>query len=238
MAERPARRPERKPVRDRVIELRRVRAQDLKDHPRNWRQHPERQRRALRALLSEIGYADALLAREEDGHLVLIDGHLRRSLDPDQVVPVLVLDVSAQEADKLLVTLDPLAGLAGSDPERLSELLDRVATSSAAVRELLDTVARGAHLPVRPGLIPPDTAPPLPAVATTRAGDLWVLGSHRLLCGDATNEQDVNRLLDGARPVLTVTDPPYGVDYDPAWRQRAAMKGHLAYAARRVRTPD
>jgi DNA modification methylase len=175
-----------------------------------------------------------LLAREQDGTLVLIDGHLRRSLDPDQVVPVLVLDVSAEEADKLLVTLDPLAALAGSDPNRLSELLEGVATSSAAVRELLDAVARGAHLPVRRGLSSPDAAPPIPTVAKTRPGDLWILGPHRLLCGDATIKKDVKRLLAGARPLLTVTDPPYGVHYDPAWRERAAKQGRLAYTARRV----
>jgi len=186
--------------------------------------------------LSEIGYADALLAREQDGSLVLVDGHLRRSLDPDQVVPVLVLDVSEEEADKLLLTLDPLAGLAGSDPGRLSDLLDRVSTSSAAVRELLDAVARSAHLPARRGLTSPDAAPPLPAVAKTVPGDLWIMGPHRLLCGDATSPQDVERLLEEARPLLTVTDPPYGVGYDPAWRERAAKDGRLAYAARRVGT--
>jgi hypothetical protein len=234
VASRRGSRPRPKQVKDRVIDLRRVRAGDLKDNPRNWRQHPDRQRRALRALLSEIGYADALLAREDNGALVLVDGHLRRSLDPDQVVPVLVLDVSEEEADKLLATLDPLASLAGSDTNRLSELLERVSTSSAAVRELLDTVARGAHLPMRQGLTSPDAVPPVPAVAKTRPGDLWILGSHRLLCGDATNQQDVERLLDGARPPLTVTDPPYGVGYDPAWRERKANEGRLAYAARRV----
>ena len=76
--------------RDRVVELRRVRAGELLDHPRNWRTHPKRQREAIRSVLTEIGYADALIAREQDGRLVLIDGHLRRSLHPDQVVPVLV----------------------------------------------------------------------------------------------------------------------------------------------------
>lgn len=60
------------------------------------------------------------------------------------------------------------------------------------------------------------------------------MGRHRLLCGDATNGDDVARLLDGAQPRLMVTDPPYGVDYDPAWRQQAAEAGHLAYAASRV----
>src|SRR5207249_10121605 len=107
-------------------------------NPANWRRHPERQRAALQALLRDIGYADALLARREGDALVLVDGHLRRSLDPDQVVPVLVLDVSEEEADTLLATVDPLAALATPDPDMLGSLLERVRASSAAVQELLD----------------------------------------------------------------------------------------------------
>src|SRR5439155_10354071 len=102
-------------VTDRVIELIRVRAVDLEPNPRNWRRHPPRQRAALRGLLRDIGYADALLARRDGDRLVLIDGHLRQSLDPDQVVPVLVLDVTESEADTLLASLDPLAALATAD---------------------------------------------------------------------------------------------------------------------------
>src|SRR5437879_2420739 len=65
-------------IRDRIEELRRVRARDLRPNPRNWRVHPKPQVDALRSLLSEIGYADALIARElPDGSLELIDGHLR-----------------------------------------------------------------------------------------------------------------------------------------------------------------
>ena len=52
----------------------------------------------------------------------------------------------------------------------------------------------------------------------TKPGDLWVLGDHRLLCGDATNADDVARLLDGAEPKLLTTDPPYGVSLDGSWR--------------------
>jgi DNA modification methylase len=59
--------------------------------------------------------------------------------------------------------------------------------------------------------------------ADTRAGDLWVMGSHRVLCGDATSSEAVARLLNGAAAALMVTDPPYGVEYDPAWRERAGL---------------
>src|SRR5439155_24155857 len=107
-----------KSVRDRVVELRRVRAGDLRPNPRNWRRHPNHQRQALRALLTEVGFADAVLVRQlEDGALEIIDGHLRQSLDPDMVLPVVVLDVDQQEADKLLATLDPLGSMAVADPE-------------------------------------------------------------------------------------------------------------------------
>src|SRR5215211_6046041 len=66
----------------------------------------------------------------------------------------------------------------------------------------------------------PDDVPPVPGDADVyvKLGDLWRLGQHRLLCGDATNADDVARLLDGAEPALLATDPPYGVSLDPTWR--------------------
>ena len=73
------------------------------------------------------------------------------------------------------------------------------------------------------GLTDEDAAPEPPATPVTKPGDLILLGSHRLLCGDATKAEDVARLLDGARPHLMVTDPPYGVDYDPNWRNEAGV---------------
>ncbi len=97
-------------IRDRIKELRRVKASELFASPRNWRTHPQAQQDALRGVLAEVGYADALLARElPDGGLELIDGHLRAETTPDQEVPVLVLDVDQDEANKLLTVLDPLA---------------------------------------------------------------------------------------------------------------------------------
>src|SRR6266581_901556 len=97
-------------IRDRIKELRRVKAGLLLPNPRNWRTHPPAQRDALRGVLAEMGYASVLVARElDDGSLELVDGHLRAETPPDMEVPVLVLDVTEAEAAKLLATLDPLA---------------------------------------------------------------------------------------------------------------------------------
>src|SRR5215212_10064618 len=175
-------------IRDRIVELRRVPAGELKQHPRNWRRHPERQRRALRALLQEVGFADAILAREQpDGSLQIIDGHLRSSMDPQMIVPVLVLDVDETEADKLLATLDPLASLAVADAEPLAELLASIDTGSEDVRAMFAGLAADAEIQARLGLVDPDEIPPAPEKPRTRSGDLYELGTHRLICGDASD---------------------------------------------------
>ncbi|TWU30216.1 ParB N-terminal domain-containing protein [Bythopirellula polymerisocia] len=112
-------------IRDRIKELRRVRASELVPNPWNWRTHPVPQRNAMRGILAEVGFADALLARElPDGRLEIIDGHLRAETTPDALVPVLVLDVDEDEARKILLTHDPLTSLAEFDDEQLHDLIE------------------------------------------------------------------------------------------------------------------
>jgi ParB-like chromosome segregation protein Spo0J len=126
-------------IRDRIKEFRRVKASQLRPHPKNWRTHPAAQQDALRGVLAEIGYAGALLARElPDGSLELIDGHLRAETTPDAEVPVLVLDLDEREAEKLLALHDPLAGMAEANEEVLAGLLSQVETENDAVQALLD----------------------------------------------------------------------------------------------------
>lgn len=129
-------------IKDRIKELRRVKASELIPNPKNWRTHPTKQKDALKGVLSEIGYADALLARElPDGSLMLLDGHLRAETTPEQEVPVLVLDLNEEEGDKLLATLDPLASLAEQDDEKLAELLESIETENEALQEMLNDLA-------------------------------------------------------------------------------------------------
>jgi hypothetical protein len=85
-------------IRDRIKELRRVPAKDLRPNPKNWRTHPDSQAVALRGILAEVGYANAVLARETPAGLQLIDGHLRAETSGNGIIPVLVLDVSETDA--------------------------------------------------------------------------------------------------------------------------------------------
>lgn len=128
-------------IKDRIVELRRVPANQLAPNPKNWRLHPIAQQNALRGLLSEIGISAAAIAVERPEGLVLIDGHLRSEIVGDEILPVLIVDLNDEEADKLLTTFDSVSGMATADPEKLEQLLSEISTKSDAVQAMLDKMA-------------------------------------------------------------------------------------------------
>jgi DNA modification methylase len=201
-------------LRDRIKEFRRVKAADILPNPANWRTHPKAQQDALRGILAEVGIADALLVRETEAGLQLIDGHLRADTAPDAEWPVLILDVDDAEAAMLLATVDPLAAMAATDPAKLEELLREVDTGNEALRQMLSELAKESGLNPSAEIVEVEVPEP-PDEAITKQGDLWILGDHRLLCGDSSKSDDVDRLLDGATIHLVNTDPPYNVKVEP-----------------------
>jgi len=125
-------------VRDRIQGFCRVPASRLQPHPRNWRLHPAPQRSALAAVLQDIGYAGALIARElPDGELQLLDGHLRAETTPEQQVPVLIVDLSDDEALKLLAVFDPISGLAEANIPALRAIVEELKVAAPVLQEML-----------------------------------------------------------------------------------------------------
>ncbi len=208
-------------IRNRIVETRTILGRDLVPNPRNWRVHGKAQADALRALLREIGIADALLTRElPDKRLMLIDGHLRADIMPDQEVTVLVLDLNEEEADKLLLVLDPLAAIATADNQRLNELLETVRSNDPAVLVLLDEIRAKESLLLQQlnTLSDPepqiDKADELRKKYGTANEQLWHVGPHRIVCGDSRDPQTVGRLWDTAQKFRVIwCDPPYGINY-------------------------
>jgi hypothetical protein len=176
--------------------------------------------------LREFGFKIPCLVRS-DGEVV--DGHLRLKAAHQlgiSEVPVILCDewTPAQvKAFRLLVNRsatwadwdEELLALELQDIERLDFNLDLTGFDVAEIEDLLDLRTDEEEA----------LAPPLPPVATSRSGDLWLLGEHRVLCGDATSPQAVGRLLQERQPFLMVTDPPYGVELDSEWRDRAGLNG-------------
>jgi DNA modification methylase len=145
---------------------------------------------------------------ETDGDTLVI---VKRTVTPDQRLRLALADNRATD-------------LSSWDTARLQALQAQAPELLAALwteQELAQVLSAGPPAPLD-GLTDPDTLPEL-RPTTIQRGDLFVLGLHRLLCGDSTDPADVARLLDGTQPRLMVTDPPYGVDYDPTWRVTAGV---------------
>jgi hypothetical protein len=124
-------------IRNRIKGHRRIRAGDLVPHEWNYRLHPDGQKEALQALYQEVGFARSLLAYElPDGRLKLIDGHLRRDIDPDMEVEVEILDVSEAEARQLLLSIDPLVELG----QMQEQLYERLRQTTPTVQPELDAL--------------------------------------------------------------------------------------------------
>lgn len=202
---------------------------ELAENPRNWRRHPEAQQAALAGALIEVGWAGACLYNERTGRL--IDGHLRRKVALDQgaaSVPVLVGSWDEASEAKILATLDPLAGMAVPDAAALHLLIQDVQTDCPELRGLIDrmwTDAQAAAVAgAAPGGEPKDAEPQVDLAAElakqwgTAPGQLWLLGEHRLLCGDCRNPEDVARAVGDWSVNVAFTSPPYASQrkYDEA----------------------
>jgi DNA modification methylase len=183
-------------------------------NPGNWRIHRKAQQNALAGALDQVGWVQQVLVNRRSGFVV--DGHARVALAlsrGEPAVPVLYVDLSPDEEALVLATLDPIGAMADRDEAKLNDLLADIAVDDAGLLRLLGEL--GAR---KPGFTDADDVPEPPGEPFVKPGDLWLLGDHRVLCGDATNADDVARLLGGAEPRLLATDPPYGVSLDPTWR--------------------
>lgn len=201
-------------VEDRPIEV-------LVPYARNARTHSDAQVAAIAGSIREFGFVNPVLV---DGAGGIIAGHGRvmaaRVLGMASV-PVIALSHLTEAQKRAYVLADnKLAEKAGWDLEMLAlevgalaELGVDLGLAGFDAEDLDALFAKKTE-----GLTDPDDVPEVRQTAVTSAGDTWILGRHRLRCGDSTDAADVAALLDGVTPHLMVTDPPYGVAYDPAWR--------------------
>jgi hypothetical protein len=192
----------------------------LVPYARNARTHSNEQVAQIAASIREWGFTVPVLIDETN---MIIAGHgrvLAAAMLGLQDVPVVVARNWSEAKKRAYAIADnkltenggwnrDLLRLEVADLETLGFNIPLIGFSEVELKALMHS---------NPELTDPDNAPEPPAVPVTEPGDVWRLGRHRLVCGDATNREDVSLALDGVAPNLMVTDPPYGVHYDPTWR--------------------
>ena len=213
---------------------------ELKPYAQNARTHSPEQIEQLAASIREFGFTNPVLTTA-DGMIVAGHGRIEAAKIADVPdVPTLVVgaDWSPAQLRAYVLADNQLALNAGWDDDLLKqELLDLSAESFDLGLIGFDAELVAGLLAAEPvgGLTDEDEIPEFPKKAATRRGDLWLLGNHRLLCGDSTRAEDVLRLMDGKRAVLFATDPPYLVDYDGT--NHPTKKGASA-RAKKIANPE
>jgi DNA modification methylase len=194
---------------------------ELIPYARNARTHSDEQVAQIAASIKEFGFINPVVT---DGDSGIIAGHGRvlaaRKLGMDEVPTIEVGSLTDAQKQAYILADNKLALNAGWDSDllkvELSELGDNgfdlsvIGFSADELNALLADTTEG--------LTDPDDVPDTPDDPVSVLGDVWLLGKHRLVCGDSTDADTVAKALNGVEPHLMVTDPPYGVEYDPAWR--------------------
>jgi DNA modification methylase len=198
----------------------------VREYENNARTHSSDQIEQIAASIKEYGFTNPILIDEDDR---LIAGHGRlvaaKSLGLAELPAVRLSGLSEAQRRALILADNKLALNAGWDMDKLAEeLRDLTALkfdlnftgfSDNEIGKILD-------LDIKSG--EEDEVPEPPAAPRAKLGDLWICGKHRVICGDSTDPATVERLLSGAKPHLMVTDPPYGVNYDPSTRSDNKLK--------------
>jgi DNA modification methylase len=215
--------------RSRIVGHSTVAPAELVPNPRNWRTHPPDQQRALGGALAEVGWVTEVIVNRTTGHLV--DGHLRVELalaSGADIVPVTYVELSEAEEAVVLASLDPIGAMAEAEAQALETLLATLDPSDADLKAFLDDLARQQSIEgLRVAAGDPDDAPDLPEAPWVQPGELYRLGEHRLLCGDATDGAAVTRLFGSDEAAdLIWTDPPYGVKYQTKLSTEEAVARH------------
>ncbi len=183
--------------------------------PANARRHPEQNLAALQGSLRVYGQRKPVVVNRRTGAIEAGNGTLEAALALGwSHLAAVYVDDDPMTATGFSIADNRTAELAEWDRAALDKLLGEIQTNDPLLDQMLADL--GASLaPVKPGRTDPDEVPEPPDEPLTCPGDLWILGKHRLLCGDAAKAEDVDRLLQGNPIHLVNTDPPYNVNVEP-----------------------
>ena len=212
---------------------------ELVAYEANTKTHPADQIALIERSIREFGWTVPVLVDAQD---VIVAGHARVDVAKRMglaTVPTIRLDdLTPEQLRAYRIADNRLTELGGWDTDLLQRELAALDDAGFELRDhgvlarrlwQHDAVSTGGD---------GDDVPDPPAEPVTQLGDVWTLGRHRLICGDSADEAAVARVLAGNEPALMVTDPPFGVNYDPTWRDEAGKAGRLQWTAKRTEYMD
>lgn len=201
-----------------------VKVADLNPAPYNPREISEGAYSGLKHSLEKFGYVGLIVVNKRN--MRIVGGHQRYKILKEydiESVKVIMVDLNEIEEQAMNLTLNNNE-IGGEWTASLIPLIERLRKEASEdyinlrLKELRESVGDMGVENIGDGRTLPDDIPEPPKETTTKKGDLWILGDHRLLCGDSTSDEDVSRLMDGHKASLFATDPPYCVDYTGANR--------------------
>ena len=214
-----------------------TRVGDLTPYARNARTHSDEQVAQIAASIKEFGWTNPILV---DGEKGLIAGHGRlaaaRKLGMEEVPVIELTHLSETQKKALILADNKLALNAGWDSELLNLELEELELEGVDLNLIgFGEEERDALRPevVNEGLTDEDAVPEPPPEPITKPGDIWLLGKHRLMCGDSTSVDAVDKLMNGDKADMVFTDPPYGMflnaDYSDMDSKFRGSKGGNKY---------
>lgn len=206
---------------------------DLRGYEKNARSHSEKQVLQVAASIKDFGFTNPVLI---DGENCIIAGHGRvmaaKQLGMDQVPCIRLEHLSEVQKRAYIIADNKLAMNSEWDMDMLAGELRELGDfefdvgltgfGDDEIKQMLAAVDATTE-----GKSDEDDTPEVESAAVSSAGDVWLLGKNRIMCGDSTNADMVQKLMGGGKPHLMVTDPPYGVEYDPSWRGGAGAVGKV-----------
>jgi len=202
--------------------IKEVKISDLKEYDKNPRKIKKEQLDKLTAHINEDGYHQRIIVNTD---YTIIGGHQRKKAllqagyKPLDVIEVLMPERTLQQQELDRINVRDNLDFGEFDFDILQEQFNLEELEEFGFdKEFLETLE-----PVIIPSIDEDEIEQLPANPVSKLGDVYILGNHRLMCGNSTNAEHVSKLLNGNNPILMVTDPPYGVNYEPEWRKEAGL---------------